>query len=139
MVCRSNILDSGVANWLGYCFLSQEVQPRVLAWHQRCTHENPQYDTHVDRGRFDPCENVGVELVEHSDPREPLEVHYWGLGYLSSLTEVVEEDMTTEDETSSDESDSVAIDPETNSSGEDEGKTQVIPIFTCTDIRYRSE
>ena len=45
---------------------------------------------------------MGVELVEHSDPREPLEVHYWGLGYLSSLTEVVEEDVTTEDITSSD-------------------------------------
>ena len=68
---------------------------------------------------------MGVKLVEHSDPREPLEVQYWGLGYLSSLTEVVEKEMTTEDETSSDESDSVAIEPETNSSDEDEGKTQV--------------
>ena len=80
---------------------------------------------------------MGVVLVEHSDTREPLEVHYWGLGYLSSLTEVVEEGVTTEDITSSDESDSVVADPKTNSSGEDEGKTQVIPIFTCTDFRYR--
>ena len=80
---------------------------------------------------------MGVELVEHSNPREPLEVHYWGLGFLSSLTEVVEEDMTTEDETSSDDSDSVAIEPETTSSDEDVGETQVQPIFSCTDIRYR--
>ena len=91
----------------------------------------------MDRGRFDLCQSVSVNLVEHSDPREPLEVHYWGLGYLSSLTEVVEEDVTTEDETSSDESDSVVTYTETASSGEDEDKVVVKPIFTCTDIRYR--
>ena len=77
-----------------------------------------------------------VILVEHSDPKEPLEVHYWGLGYLSSLAEVVEEDVPTEDETSSDESDSVGTDTETASSGEDEDTVVVKPIFTCTYIRY---
>ena len=56
---------------------------------------------------------------------------------MSSLTEVVEEDVTTEDETSSDESESVVTDTETASSGEDEDKVVVKPIFTCTDIRYR--
>ena len=70
-------------------------------------------------------------------PREPIEVHYWGLGFLSSLTEVVEEDVTTENETSSDESDSVVTEPETTSRDEDEDKVVVKPIFTCTDIRYR--
>ena len=65
-----------------------------------------------------------VILVEHSDPKEPLEVHYWGLGYLSSLTEV-------------DESDFVVTDTETASSGEDEDTVVVKLIFTCTDIRYR--
>ena len=128
---------SGVANWLRCRHTSLEVQPRVLASNQRCTHECPQVDTHVDRGRFDPWQNVSVNLTEHSDPREPIEVHYWGLGYLSSLTEVVEEDVTTEDETSSDESDSMVTEPETTSSGEDEDKVVVKPIFTCTDIRYR--
>ena len=45
--------------------------------------------------------------------------------------------MTTEDETSSDESDSVVTEPETTSSNEDEDKVVVKPIFTCTNIRYR--
>ena len=45
--------------------------------------------------------------------------------------------MTTEAETSSDESDFVVTDPETTSSGDDEDKVEVKPIFTCTDIRYR--
>ena len=65
---------------------------------KRVRMKTPQYNTHIDRGRFDPYESVSVILVEHYDPREHLEVHYWGLGYLSSLTE---EDVTTEDETSS--------------------------------------
>ena len=78
---------------------------------------------------------MSVILAEHSDPREPIEVHYWGLGYLSSLTEVVEKNVTTKDVTSSDESDSVVTEPETTSSGEDEYKVVVKPIFTCTDIR----
>ena len=67
---------------------------------------------------------MSVILAKHSDPREPIEVHYWGLGYLSSLTEV-------------DESDSVVTDTETASSGEDEDTVVVKLIFTCTDIRYR--
>ena len=78
----------------------------------------------MDGGRFDLCRSVSVNLVVHLDPREPLEVHYWGLGYLSSLTEV-------------DESDSVVTDTETASSGEDEDTVVVKLIFTCTDIRYR--
>ena len=131
------VSDSGVANWLRCRQTALELQPRVLASNQRCTHEYPQVDTHVDRGRFDSCQNVSVNLTEHSDPREPVEVHYWGLGYLSSLTEVVEEDVTTEDDTSSDESDSVGPDTETASSGDDEDTVVVKPIFTCTDIRYR--
>ena len=115
---------SGIANWLSSRQTDQELQPKVLAPNQRCTHEFPQVDTHVDGGRFDLCRSVSVNLVEHLDPREPLEVHYWGLGYLSSLTEV-------------DESDSVVTDTETASSGEDEDTVVVKLIFTCTDIRYR--
>ena len=84
-----------------------------------------------------PCENAGVKGAEHSDPREPLEDHHWGMGFLSSLTEVVEEDMTTDDETSSDDSDSVAIEPETTSSDEDVGESRVQHVFSCTDICYR--
>ena len=67
----------------------------------------------LDRGRFDPCLTLGVNLSEHSDRRGPSEVHYWGLGYLSNLTEVVEEDVTTEDDTSSDESNSEGAESDT--------------------------
>ena len=73
----------------------------------------------------------------HSDPREPTEVHYLGLGYLSNLTEVVEEDVTTEDDTSSDESNSEGADSDTATTGDDEEKVAVKPVFSCTDIRYR--
>ena len=45
--------------------------------------------------------------------------------------------MTTDDETSSDDSDSVAIEPETTSSDEDVGETQVQYVISCTDICYR--
>ena len=128
---------SGVANWLSSRQTDKELQPRVLKPNQRCTHECPQVNTHVERGRFNLCQSVSVNLVEHSDPREPIEVHYWGLGYLSSVTEVVEEDVTTEDDTSSDESNSVGPDTETASSGNDKDTVVVKPIFTCTDIRYR--
>ena len=91
----------------------------------------------VDRGRFGPCENDGVEGAEHSDPREPLEDHHWGLGFLSSLTEVVEEDMTSDDETSSDDSSTEAIKTEITSSDEDVGEAKVKYVFSCTDIRFR--
>ena len=109
----------------------------MLKANQRCTHECPQLDSLLDRGRFDPCLTVSVNLIEHSDPRGPIEVHYWGLGYLSNLTEVVEEDVTTEDDTSSDESNSVGPETETASSGDEGDKVVVKPVFTCTDIRYR--
>ena len=100
---------------------------------QRCTHLCPQLDPMLDRGRFDPCLTLGVNLSEHSDPRGPTEVHYWGLGYLSNLTEVVEEDVTTEDDTYSDES----AETNTATTGDEEEKVVVKPVFTCTVIRYR--
>ena len=131
------VSDSGSANWLRCRYSAQEVQPRVLAWSHRCTHKNPQYDSYVDRGRFDPCLTLDVNLSEHSDPRGPTEVYYWGLGYLSNLTEVVEEDVTTEDDTSSDESNSEGADNDTATTGDDEEKVVVKPFFSCTDIRYR--
>ena len=113
------VSDGGLDNWLSFSFSPDEVQPRVLGSSQRCTHENPQFDSLVDRGRFGPCENEGVKGAEHSDPREPLEDHQWGLGFLSSLTEVVEEDMTSDDETSSDDSSTEAIETEITSSDEE--------------------
>ena len=64
-------------------------------------------------------------------------VYYWGLGYLSSLTEVVEEDVTTEDDTSSDKSNSEGAESDTATTGDDEGTVAVKPVFSCTDIRYR--
>ena len=72
------VSDGGLDNWLSCGFSPDEVQPRVLGSNQRYTHENPQFDTLVDRGRFGPCENDGVKGAEHSDPREPLEDHHWG-------------------------------------------------------------
>ena len=87
-------------------------------------------------GCFDPCLTVSVNLNEHSDPRGPIEVH-WGLGYLSNLTKVVEEDVTTEDDTSSDESNSVGPETETACSGDEGDKVVVKPIFACTNMRYR--
>ena len=40
------------------------------------------------------------------DRRGDPEVYYWGFGFLASLTVVVEEDVTSDKETSSDESES---------------------------------
>ena len=128
---------SGLGNWLACRQEEQELQPRVLSASQRCTHICPQLDPMLDRGRFDPCLTLGVNLSEHSDPRGPTEVHYWGLGYLSNLTEVVEEDVTTEDDTSSDESNSEGAESDTATTGDDEEKIAVKAVFTCTDIRYR--
>ena len=91
----------------------------------------------LDRGRFDPCLTLSVNLSEHSvvDPRGPSEVHYWGLGYLSNLTEVVEEDVTTEDDTSSDESNSEGAESDAATTSDDKEPIAVKAIFTCTDIR----
>ena len=66
----------------------------------------------IDRGRFNEnCENQGVERGEHDDPREPTDDSHWGLGFLNSLTEVVEEDVISEEETSSDDSSTEVTEP----------------------------
>ena len=66
----------------------------------------------IDRGRFNEnCENQGVERGSHVDPREPTDDTHWGLGFLNSLTEVVEEDVTSEEETSSDDSSTEVTEP----------------------------
>ena len=91
--------DDGLANWLNCGFSERELQPKVLAPDMRCSHECPQLDTLIDMGRFIMnCENQGVERGEHDDPREPTEDTHWGLGF---LTKVVEEDVTSEEESSS--------------------------------------
>ena len=60
----------------------------------------------LDRNRFDEFgEKCGVIRGEHEDPREQVEDAHWGLGYHSPLTEVVEEDETTEEVSSSGDSD----------------------------------
>ena len=128
---------SGLGNWLASRQVKKELQPRVLKATERCTHQCPQLDPMLDRGRFGTCLTLSVNLSEHSDPRGPTEVHYWGLGYLSNLTEVVEEDVTTEDDTSSDESNSGGAETDTSATGDEEEKVVVKPVFTCTDIRYR--
>ena len=117
----------------------RELQPRVLSSGQRCTHICPQRDPMLDRGRFDTCLTLRVNLNEHSvvDPRGPSEVYNWGLGYLSSLTEVVEEDVTTEDDTSSDESNSEGAESDAATTSDDEGPITVKAVFSCTNIRYR--
>ena len=92
-------------DWLRCGFTEKERQPKVLAPGMHCTHECPQLDTLLDRGRFDKnCEKQGVKRGEHEDPREPTDDTHWGLGFLTSLTEVVEvveEDVTSEEESSS--------------------------------------
>ena len=91
-----------------------------------------------DRDHFEEnCENQGVERGEHVDPREPTEDTHWGLGFLNSLTEVVEEDVTSEEETSSDDSSTEVTEPLTNSSDEDVGEVKPVYVFSCTDICYR--
>ena len=73
----------------------------MLAPGQRCTHECPQFDTMLDRNRFhEDDQQHGVKRGEHDDPREQTEDTHWGLGFLTSLTEVVEEDVTIEEESS---------------------------------------
>ena len=91
----------------------------------------------IDRGRFNEnCENQGVERGSHVDPREPTDDTHWGLGFLNSLTEVVEEDVTSEEETSSDDSSTEVTEPLTTSSDEDVGEVKPVYFFRCTDIRY---
>ena len=130
--------EDGLGNYLALRQVDSELQPRVLRSWERCTHINPVRDPIMDRGRFDNCPSLNMR--EHSnvvDPRGPSEVYYWGLGYLSSLTEVVEEDVTSDDDTSSDESDSEEAESDATTTGDDEAPIAVKAIFTCTDIRYR--
>ena len=132
--------ECGLSNYMALRQVDSELQPRVLRSGERCTHINPQRDPMLDRGRFDTCPSLRVNLREHSDvvdPRGPSEVYYWGLGYLASLTEVVEEDVTSDDDTSSDESDSEEAESDATTTGDDEAPIAVKAIFTCTDIRYR--
>ena len=76
------VSDCGLANWLNCGFSESELQPQVLGPDMRCSHECPQLDALIDRGRFDPCETQGVEGAEHVDPREPIEDNHWGAGVL---------------------------------------------------------
>ena len=68
----------------------------MLAPCQRCTHECPQYKTSLDRNRFDKGDKDGVVRGKHENPRELIEDACWGFGYHSPLTEVVEEDESSE-------------------------------------------
>ena len=130
--------DNGLANWLRCGFSERELQAKVLSPDMRCSHECPQLDTLIDRGRFkDNCENQGVQRGEHVDPREQTDDIHWGLGFLNNLTEVVAEDVTAEEETSSDDSSTEVTEPLTTSSDEDVGEVKHVYIFSCTDIRYR--
>ena len=130
--------NDGLANWLNCGFSKEELQPKVHGPDMRCSHECPQLDTLIDRGRFkESCETQGVEGAEHVDPREPTEDTHWGVGYLNSLTEVVEEDVTSEDEASLDDSSAEATEPLTTSSGKDVGEVNHQYVFSCTDIRFR--
>ena len=45
--------------------------------------------------------------------------------------------MTSDDETSLDDSDSEVIEPETTLSDKDVGEAKVKYVFSCTDIRFR--
>ena len=98
----------------------------------------PQFDTLLNRNQFDEDgEKHVVKRGEHDDPRELVEDAHWGLGFLSSLTEVVEEDVTTEEESSSEVSSSDVSDNSFTSSDEDVGPVKPPVVFSCTDIRYR--
>ena len=80
-----------------------------------------------DKGCFSKnCENQGVERGEHVDPREPTDCTHWGLGFLNSLTEVVDEDAASEEVT----------EPLTTSSDEDVGEVKPVYVVSCTDIHY---
>ena len=80
--------------------LNSELQPRSLLPGERCTHVQPILDHCIDSGRFDHCQTLTWRKLPnpHSavDPRADAEVYYWGFGFLSSLTVVVEEDATTD-------------------------------------------
>ena len=110
----------------------------MLAPGQRCTHECPQLDTLLDTNRFNKkCEKQGVKRGEQDDPREPTEDTHWGLGFLTSLTEVVEEDVTSEEESSPEDSSSEVSENSSTSSDKDVGTEKPVFVFSCTDIRYR--
>ena len=90
----------------------------------------------LDRNRFDEDgEKHGVKRGEHDDPREQTEDTHWGPGFLTSLTEVVEEDVTTEEESSPEVSSSDVSDNSSTSS--DVSTVKPALVFICTDIRYR--
>ena len=133
----------GERRYMQHRQLESELQPRTLLPGERCTHVQPVLDHCIDHGRFDRGQTLTWRKVPnpHSavDPRADAEVYYWGLGFLASLTVVVEEDATTDDETSSDDSESQVADSDATATGseEDEAPIKVKAIFTTTDIRYR--
>ena len=93
---------------------------------KRCTHDNPVYNIDLDCNRFEE----GDKVDEHDDPREPNQDVHWGVGYhFSLLTEVVEEDESSEEESSLEVASSGDSDTEISSTDED--------VFACTDIIYR--
>ena len=60
-----------------------------------------QYDIGLDFNCFNKGENADVVRGEHDDPRELVEDVHRGVGYHSPLTEVVEKDESTDEDSSS--------------------------------------